>query len=170
MSHTLAQINQMSNDEFVSALGGVYEHSPWVAVAAARLRPYATFEQLYAGLRDTVAAASADERLALIRAHPVLLGKQASLTGLSTASRDEQASVGLDHCSENELAQLATLNLAYREKFGFPFVIAVRGRTREQIIASMRQRLRGTHQAEFDACLAEIDRIAYLRLQALVTA
>jgi 2-oxo-4-hydroxy-4-carboxy-5-ureidoimidazoline decarboxylase len=166
--HTLEQINAMDADGFVDAFGGIYEHSPWVARKAEQSRPYATLEQLHAAMKGAVAAASESERLALIRSHPELLGKLAPMEKLTADSLGEQMSAGLDQCSPEELAQLKALNHAYREKFGFPFVVAVRGLTRSQIIERLGARAGNTQQQEFAACLAEIDKIANLRLQALV--
>jgi 2-oxo-4-hydroxy-4-carboxy-5-ureidoimidazoline decarboxylase len=167
---TLAQVNAMPADEFVRVFGGVYEHSPWVAVIAEQQRPYATFEQLQIAMRDAVARSADSDKLALIRAHPALLGKLATFDQLTAASRAEQASAGLDHCSADELAQLAKLNQAYRDRFGFPFVVAVRGLTRAQIIERMQTGLHGTRETEFSTCLAEIDTITHLRLLSLVSA
>jgi len=166
MSYTLQQINAFSTEEFVGAFGAIYEHSPWVAEQATNARPFNSIEHLQAVMQSVVVRASQDVQLALIRAHPELQGKPA--TTLTAESKAEQKSVGLDQCSPQQLEQLTTLNKAYRHKFGFPFVIAVRGLTRDDIIDSMSHRLNNHPDVEFETCLAQIYRIAGLRLAVLV--
>jgi len=165
MSYSLQQINAFSVDEFVNAFGAIYEHSPWVAEQAAKTRPFNSIEQIQAVMQGIVAAASRDAQLLLIRAHPELQGKPATI--LTAESISEQKSAGLDQCTPQEMQQLATLNKAYRDKFGFPFIIAVRGLTRGDIIDRMSQRLNNQADVEFETCLAQIYRIASLRLATL---
>jgi len=173
MSYSLQQINAFGTDEFVSAFGAIYEHSPWVAEQAARMRPFDSIGQMQQAMQEIVAAASRDMQLLLIRAHPELQGRlQGRLPGksamiLTAESTAEQNSVGLDQCTPQEMQQLAALNKAYRDKFGFPFIIAVRGLTRGDIIDRLSQRLSNQVGVEFETCLAQIYRIAGLRLATL---
>jgi 2-oxo-4-hydroxy-4-carboxy-5-ureidoimidazoline decarboxylase len=116
----------------------------------------------------TVARATRDEQLALIRAHPELLGRLPQATPLSAESMREQAGAGLQDANAAELARLESLNAAYREKFGFPFILAVRGVGRAQILASLAARVGNSPEREFTQCLVEIARIARFRLEDLV--
>jgi 2-oxo-4-hydroxy-4-carboxy-5-ureidoimidazoline decarboxylase len=165
---SIQQINTMDRDAFVERFGPVYERSPWVAERVSAQRPLRSVDDLYAAMQKCVLAASHEEQLALIRIHPELLGKLAPVDQLSAESRSEQASVGLDECSQQELAQLRMLTRAYREKFGFPFVVAVRGMTRWDIIERMKLRLANQPKQEFRTCLDEIGRIARFRLDDLL--
>ena len=158
----------MDREAFIAQLGGIYEHSPWVAERAWQARPFRSRDALHAEMEAVVAAAGHEEQLALIRAHPELAGRLAVAGQLTSASRGEQAGAGLDRCTPEEFARLQALNAAYREKFEFPFIIAVRGLTRTQIIARLEQRLAHTAEQEFSACLREIGRIAGLRLRDLI--
>ena len=116
---------------------------------------------------DALAAATPEAKLALIRAHPELAGKEAATGTLTIDSRGEQSSAGLDRCTADELAQLRDGNRAYREKFGFPFVMAVKHRSKREILDALQARLAGTRDAEFERSIAEIEKIAWLRLAAL---
>ena len=166
----LAHLNTCPSEEFVASLGAIYEHSPWVARAVVAQRPFASAEQLHGAMQAAVEAAAQDVQLELMRAHPQLLGKLAPNISLTAHSRHEQASAGLDQCSAEEIDQLDTLNRAYRDRFGFPFIVAVRGLTRADILARMRERLTHSPTQEFATNLAEIARIAQLRLDALLAA
>lgn len=156
----------MNEAEFVAAFGGIYEHSPWVARAAFRRRLSAehdTVAALAAALAACVDAADDAARLALIRAHPDLAGRAA----LGAASSREQAGAGIDACSPQEYDHFQFLNTAYREKFGFPFVMAVQGSDRRTILAAFEARLANDTDTELQRAIAEIHRIARLRLEAL---
>ncbi len=162
---TVAELSALSQGEFVAALDGIYEHSPWVAEAAWAARPFATLDSLHAALSRAVAACGPAAQLALVRAHPQLAGRAAARGELTEASEREQGGVGLDRCSPEELARLTQLNAEYVAKFGFPFIIAVRGHSRASIIAALAQRVAGdARDAELQECLRQIDRIALLRL------
>lgn len=169
MTVTLDAINALDRSAFRAALGGIYEHSPWVAERAWPKRPFASLQALHAAMQDAVTKAQPAEQLALIRAHPELGGRLALAGKLTEASRGEQAGAGLDRCLPEEFAELQALNAAYREKFGFPFIIAVRGLTRAGIIEAMRERLQHSPEEEHAACLRQIGRIAQFRLQDLIT-
>lgn len=162
---TLPALSAASQAEFVAALDGIYEHTPWVAERAWSARPFPTLESLHAALAGTVAEAEPAEQLALVQAHPELAGRAAVRGELTDLSRREQGGVGLDQCSAEEFADLTRLNRAYGDRFGFPFIIAVRGHTRASIIAALAQRLGNTREAELRECLRQIDQIAWLRLR-----
>jgi 2-oxo-4-hydroxy-4-carboxy-5-ureidoimidazoline decarboxylase len=152
--------------EFVARLGGVYEHSPWVAERAFAWHPFASLDALHGAMQRAVMSASDEEKLALLRAHPELLGKLEAAR-LTESSRSEQASAGLDRCTPDEKARMQALNAQYREKFGFPFIVAVKGLDWAGIIARMEERLPNSREAELAAALAEVGRIARFRLEAL---
>lgn len=160
----------MSANAFVDRFGGIYEHSPWVAERAASvLEDSATTEQLASVMADCVDNASVEQQLALIRAHPDLAGRAQIAGELTAESTEEQASAGLDHCSPEEYEQFQSLNTAYKEKFGFPFVMAVRGSNRAEILAAFERRLQHDYATEFETALTEIHKIARLRLEAMET-
>jgi 2-oxo-4-hydroxy-4-carboxy-5-ureidoimidazoline decarboxylase len=152
--------------EFVARLGGVYEHSPWVAERAFASRPFASLDALHEAMQRAVTSASDEEKLALLRAHPELLGRLEAAR-LTAESRSEQASAGLDRCTADEKARMQALNAAYRDKFGFPFIVAVKGLDWAGIIARMEERLPNSREAELAAALAQVGRIARFRLEAL---
>jgi OHCU decarboxylase len=161
---TLDHLNEFDLTVFVAALGDVFEHSPWVPEAVYERRPFASIDALHAAMVAAVAAAPMEQQLALIRAHPQLAGKAAIRGELTDASAREQRGAGLDQCTPEEFARLHALNAAYEEKFGFPFIIAVRGHTRGSIIDAMEQRLANAPQAERDEALRQIAHIARFRL------
>ena len=164
---TLDQLNALDQAAFVAQLGGIFEHSPWVAERAWPQQPFATLAALHAAMCGVVAQASSEEQLALIRAHPELAGKAALRGELTDDSRREQQGAGLDQCSAEEYARLHQLNRDYSTKFGFPFIIAVRGHDRSSIIAQMAARLDNTREAELAEALRQIERIAQIRLEAM---
>jgi 2-oxo-4-hydroxy-4-carboxy-5-ureidoimidazoline decarboxylase len=163
----IAQLNALDRAAFVAEVGHVFEHSPWVAERAWATRPFASADELHAKMVAAMQGASREEQLALIRAHPELLGRLAPAP-LTAQSRSEQAGAGLDAAGERELEALAALNRAYREKFGFPFIVAVRGMDRAQIVARLAERLAHAPAEEFTACLVQIARIARFRLEDIV--
>ena len=167
---TLDQLNRFSQAEFTAALGGIFEHSPWIPEATWPRRPFASVDALHAALCATLAAADLDAKLALIRAHPELAGKLAIRGELTDASTREQAGAGLNRCSPDEFARLTALNTTYNARFGFPFILAVRGHDRSSIIANMTQRIDNDCEVEIATALAQIERIAGFRLRDLVTA
>lgn len=169
MTLTVHQLNAANVDAFVALLEGIYEHSPWIARAAAAKRPYATLAALKRGLVEAVREGGREAQLALIRAHPELAGKAMVAKSLTAESTHEQTSSGLTNCSAEEFATLQQLNADYNAKFGWPFILAVRGPrgtglTRTQIIATFSRRLEGHPDFEFAECLRNIDRIAEIRL------
>jgi 2-oxo-4-hydroxy-4-carboxy-5-ureidoimidazoline decarboxylase len=167
---TLSDINGMNLDDFRHALGGVFEHSPWVAERAWPARPFPSLEALHTAMTRVVRDASRDEQLALLRAHPDLAGRAARAGDLSAASRGEQSGAGLDRLSDEEYERFGRLNAGYREKFGFPFIIAVRQHDKAAILGAFERRLGHSVEIEMEAALAQVFAIARLRLDALVTA
>ncbi len=164
----LAALNRAPAAEFARRFANVYEHAPWVATAAAAARPFATVGALFAALKAAVRAASEAERLALIRGHPELAPPAREAGALTAESTSEQASAGLDRLDTEEMAEFRRLNEAYRAKFGFPFIISVRCHTKESVLANFARRLAHADEIEVATALDEIDRIAALRLDALV--
>jgi len=153
---------------FAARYGSVYEHSPWVAEEAALLLDDdATVAEIAVAMADCVDNAAPERQLELIRAHPDLAGRAAIAGELTDASSTEQSSAGLDCCTADEFARFQALNRAYRDKFGFPFVMAVRGSSRAEILAAFEARLRNDYDEEFETALVEIHKIARLRLAAM---
>jgi 2-oxo-4-hydroxy-4-carboxy-5-ureidoimidazoline decarboxylase len=155
----------MSRADFVARFGGVFEHSPWIAEAAYDAGLAEDAEGLHRVFCAVLAEADEARKLALLRAHPSLAGKLALAGGLTAASNAEQASAGLDRCTPDELARFRTLNTAYEAKFGFPFIMAVRGMPREAVLAAFEHRIDNDRATEFATALAQVERIALLRLK-----
>jgi 2-oxo-4-hydroxy-4-carboxy-5-ureidoimidazoline decarboxylase len=170
MRYTLEQLNTMSTDAFTAALSGIFEHSPWVAVEAADKRPYGSVDVLHRTMSGIVEAAGEEKQLALINAHPELAGKAAVRGELTEESTREQSGSGLSQCTQEEFDKLQSLNRAYREKFGFPFILAVRGYDRHGIIANFESRVNNSRADEMRASLDQIYRIARFRLDDLAGA
>lgn len=167
--YTPAQLSALERDAFLAAVGSVFEHSPWVMARAWALRPFATRADLDAALVKVIRDAGRDELLALIGAHPELAGKAAIRGDLTADSAREQAGAGLNACSPEEFALIQRLNRAYQARFGWPFIVAVKGMSRHDIITAMERRLPQTPEEEFVEALAQILRIAGFRLDDLVS-
>jgi 2-oxo-4-hydroxy-4-carboxy-5-ureidoimidazoline decarboxylase len=161
---TLAELNAMPAADFTARLGAIFEHSPWVAERAAARRPFGSVAELHAAMADVVRSASEDERLRLIRAHPELAGKAAVRGELTDESTREQKGAGLDQCNVEEFERMQDLNRRYNEKFGFPFVIAVKGHDRHSILRAFAERLENAPAAEAAECIEQIIRIGGFRL------
>ena len=166
----LAELNLIDRAEFIRYLGGIFEHSPWVAERAEPHRPFASLDDLHSTMADAVRSSDITMQLALIRAHPELAGKAAVRGELTAESSREQSGAGLNQCSTEEFDQLQKLNSAYSEKFGFPFVIAVKGHDRQSIITHFTRRLTSDQTTEMHECLEQIIRIGGFRLAELVVA
>lgn len=164
---TLAQINALAEADFVRTLGGIFEHSPWVAQRAFAARPFASVDALHAAMVAAVDRATEAQKLALLRAHPELAGKAAVRGEMTADSVSEQTGAGLAQCSPEELARLTELNSRYTARFGFPFILAVKGFDRAGVIAEFARRVNHDRPTEFAECLAQVARIARLRLHAL---
>ena len=160
----LQTLNQMSAQEFVAALASIFEHSPWVAQRVTELRPFDSGIALHRALCEAVMGAGEAQQLALIRAHPELAGRAAIRGDLTAASTGEQRGAGLANCTPEQLQRLNSLNGAYSSRFGFPFVLAVRGHTPDTVIAAMERRMSHDLNQELDEALREIFTIARYRL------
>jgi len=180
---SLSELNGVDKDTFIAILGGIFEHSPWVAEQVYGQQPFADVSVLHQAMVAKVKDSNEEMRKRLICSHPELAGKEAEeggflvvkltancrlLTLLTADSKSEQSSAGLDQCTTQEFARLKQLNAAYRGKFSFPFIIAVRGRNRHEIMEDMEIRLNNSPEVEFDRCIEEIARIAELRLEGLI--
>ena len=164
----LNEINAMAEPAFVARFGSVFEHSPWVAEHVFTQRPFESAAALHSAMVDAVRGAGRDRQLSLIRAHPELAGKAATHCTLTRESTAEQASAGLDRCTAKELDEIRALNRAYADKYGFPFIMAVRGRSKHEILAAMRARLEHSEDQELAGAIDQIARIAWLRLEELI--
>jgi OHCU decarboxylase len=157
---TLDALNELDQAAFTRAIGGVFEHSPWVAERVWSQRPFCDIDSLHLAMACQVEHASPDEQLTLLLAHPDL----GTRTQLSTASASEQTGAGLHQLTEEEGARLTRLNESYKQKFGFPFLLAVKGSTKHEILRALEQRLPSTHEMEFAEALRQVYRIAAFRL------
>jgi OHCU decarboxylase len=158
---TLNDLNSCDRESFVQAIGWVFEDSPWVAERAWARRPFKTLDQLHEAMRNEVAGAGSDDQLVLLRAHPDLGAKMK----MTSASAREQARAGLDSLTAGEFAELRQLNSAYRQKFGFPFLYAVKGSTKHDILKALEARLARGREDELREALGQVYRIARLRLE-----
>jgi 2-oxo-4-hydroxy-4-carboxy-5-ureidoimidazoline decarboxylase len=165
---TIGDLNKASEADFIALLGAIYEHSPWIAARAAAARPFANVSSLHAAMAGVVQNATANEQLGLVAAHPDLGGRLARAGTLAPSSADEQANLGLDRLSDEEFAAFEALNTAYRDRFGFPFVIAVKRHTRKSVLSEFQSRLTNDPGEERQTALREIDMIARFRLDALL--
>ena len=165
---TLWELNRLSPAAFATALGHVFEHSPWVAERAGRKRPFASVGALHESMMATVWEAPAASQMALLRAHPELAGKAALRGELTADSTLEQSGAGLAECSAEELVRLTTLNAEYSAKFGFPFILAVKGYDRAGILREFARRVERDPSVEFEEALKQVARIARARLDALL--
>jgi 2-oxo-4-hydroxy-4-carboxy-5-ureidoimidazoline decarboxylase len=169
MPMKLSDLNVASTDEFVKALGNIFEYSPWIAEQAAAARPFVSIKTLFDAMKAVVDRAPADIRLALIEAHPDLANNTRRAAGLTAESSAEQHSVGLDRLSDAEFEAFERVNNAYRAKFGFPYIVCVRRHTRDSILRDFERRLPNDARTETQVSIAEVYRIAALRLDRLVT-
>jgi OHCU decarboxylase len=161
---TLAEVNDLSYDEFVAALGPLFEGSPWIADSTWPARPFDSIDQLHQALCATMYAAPLEQQIALIQAHPDLAGKAAIAGELTAESAREQSSAGLSQLAPAEYATFTQRNQAYRETFGFPFVICAREHNSASILEQFAARLEHTRTQEIATALGEIAKIARLRL------
>lgn len=167
--HPMDRINRMDRLAFLDTFGGVYEHSPWVAERALARRPFANRAALVAAMQTVVAEAPHETQLALIRAHPELAGREAAAGRLTAHSSGEQARLGLDALSRTEFRRMTELNRRYRDRHGFPCIIALaRHATRESVFAEFERRVGNATEAEIALALDQIGHIARGRLEKLV--
>jgi 2-oxo-4-hydroxy-4-carboxy-5-ureidoimidazoline decarboxylase len=166
----MASINAMDRTAFVQKFGGIFENSPWVAEKAWEKRPFASLDDMHAAMVAVVKYAAAPMQLALLQSHPDLAGKEAQAGTMTASSVAEQASAGLNALSHEEMVQISDLNAAYKKKFGFPFIIAVRMHTKEGILFEFNRRLKNETQTEFANDLENVYIITRLRLSKLLDA
>lgn len=167
----LDAINAMDRDDFVAALGSTFEHSPWVAEGAWAARPFASLDALHAAMIGVVRGAARDTQVAFLCGHPELAGKEAQAGTMTSESVGEQASAGLNALSQGEMGELRELNARYRERHGFPFIVAVRRHSKTEIFNLLRSRLaRDNDDLELNEALAQIAYITRLRVEAKVAA
>jgi 2-oxo-4-hydroxy-4-carboxy-5-ureidoimidazoline decarboxylase len=166
----MAPVNAMDRTAFVQKFGGIFENSPWVAEKAWEKRPFASLDEMHAAMVAIVKYATAPMQLALLQSHPDLAGKEAQAGTMTASSVAEQASAGLNALSHEEMAQISDLNAAYKKKFGFPFIIAVRMHTKEGILFEFNRRLKNETQIEFANDLENVYIITRLRLNKLLDA
>jgi 2-oxo-4-hydroxy-4-carboxy-5-ureidoimidazoline decarboxylase len=162
---TIAELNAASEDAFVTAIGFAFEDSPWIARAAAAQRPFRDVAELHARMVDVVNGSGNDAQVALIAAHPDLAGRVAREGHLTAASTSEQAGAGLNALTPAEIARFDADNGAYRERFGFPFVICARENTKASILGALARRRTNDRATEIATALAEIAKIARLRIE-----
>ncbi|QIP01864.1 2-oxo-4-hydroxy-4-carboxy-5-ureidoimidazoline decarboxylase [Bradyrhizobium symbiodeficiens] len=167
---SLSDLNAAAKADFVAVLANVVEYSPWIAEQLAGKRPFAGVNQLHAALMAAIQSAEPDVQLALLRAHPDLANKTQRAAGLTEESTEEQNSAGLDRLSEAEYAAFERVNTAYRDKFGFPYIVCVRRHTRDSVLHDFEIRLRNIAKTETRRAIEEIGRISALRLDQLVMA
>ena len=166
---SIEAVNGLGAAAFAARFGAVAEHSPWVAEAAFEARPFADREALVEAFVAAVRAASRSAQLALLRAHPDLAGRAAVAGGIAEASRSEQAGAGLDRLTRAEFDRFHDLNTRYRERFGFPFIFAVKGATRDVILAAFEARIDNDPETERATALANVERIVRFRIEDRVT-
>jgi 2-oxo-4-hydroxy-4-carboxy-5-ureidoimidazoline decarboxylase len=165
---TISEINSLSHDEFVRVVGPVFEHSPWIAEMTWAQKLFPSLEHLHRALCGTVRDSGPDMQLALIRAHPDLVGRLALAGQLTKESATEQASAGLDRTTTDEVKLFQKNNAAYKDRFGFPFIICARLNKKEAILAGFERRLKNSREQEIKTALEEIYKIAELRLRDLI--
>ena len=169
MTFSLEQLNTASTQEAMQLLDGLYEHSPWIAEGALKRRPFASWAHLKHCMAQVLKDAGRDAQIGLIRAHPELAGKAMVRKELTAESTNEQSKAGLTECTPAEFEKIQNLNAAYNTKFGWPFILAVRGPrglglNKHQIIATFERRLHGHPEFELQECLRNIHRIVEIRL------
>jgi OHCU decarboxylase len=161
---TIDTVNAMSPAAFVEAFGDVAEHSPWVAERGGRDRPFRDRQSMIEAFGEAVRTATDEAKLALLRAHPDLAGRAAVAGQLQEESRREQSGAGLDRLTAEEFARFNRMNTAYRTRFGFPFILAVKGATKERILSSYAERVDREREAEFATALSEVIKIIGFRI------
>jgi OHCU decarboxylase len=168
---TIDDINQLSQDEFVDRLGFLFEGSPWIVEAVWAERPFDSRDALERALKRVVERAPRERQLALIRAHPDLVGRAALAGTLGTSSTSEQVAAGLDpnHLSAEDVRAFTDFNAAYKERFGFPFVICARENKKASILAGFERRLQNDRDTEIATALREIGKIGHYRLLDVVS-
>lgn len=166
---SIGELNALDAAAFERQLGHVFEHAPWIARRAASRRPFASRNAAHRAMLETIAAASQEEQIELLRGHPDLAGKAAIAGDLTADSRREQAGAGLDRLTPAEYERFHDLNRRYKEKFGFPFILAVKGKTKRDIFAAFAERIDRQPEVELSEALTQVGRIGGFRLADVVT-
>ncbi len=166
---TLQQINEYDQGDFVAALRGLFEGPPWIVTQSWYARPFATLTQLHQTFCQVMYDASLEQKIALLQAHPDLVGRAALAGTLTSESTQEQASAGLNTLSPTEITTFTQFNQAYQNRFGFPFVICVRENKKASILAGFSERIHHPRPQEIEIALAEVAKICLFRLHDLVT-
>ncbi|UGB32099.1 2-oxo-4-hydroxy-4-carboxy-5-ureidoimidazoline decarboxylase [Metabacillus sp. B2-18] len=161
---SIKQLNNVSHSNFIDMLKDIFEHSPWIPERTWDCRPFSTVEDLHGKMIGRVNEASDEEKLRLIHAHPNLGTRLA----MSNSSVQEQTNAGLSELTAEEYEHFSLLNKRYMEKFGFPFIMAVKGRTKDEIYSFMEKRISHGEKGEFETALLEIEKIALFRLRELI--
>lgn len=165
MGLELSVVNGLDTDQFVAVFADISEHSPWVARMAEKKRPYRTRAAMIDGFEQVIRTAAPDRQLALLRAHPDLAGRAAKAGELTEDSNREQKGAGLDTLNEEELARFSSLNSKYRERFGFPFIFAVKGADKHDILDAFEHRLGNAASEELETALVQVARIFRSRIE-----
>ena len=166
----LAEIDALGEREFVARLGAVFEHSPWVAERTWKKKPFRSVDKLHEAMMESVMNATQDEQLALVCAHPELAGREANTGTLTSGSSSEQGRLGFTSLAPDEFRQMQDINRRYRQKFGFPCIVALKlHASRGSVVAEMERRLANDAAAELKNALAQIGHIALGRLQRMVS-
>ena len=165
---TLPEINALDKDTFIHTLAGLFEGPPWIVTQAWSLRPFTSLKQFYQTLCSTMYHAPSEQQIALLNAHPDLVGRAALAGTLTPASTSEQASAGLDNLTAEEITTFQRLNQAYRDQFGFPFVICARENKKASILEGFATRLQHTREQEIEIALGEVTKICALRVHDLI--
>lgn len=166
----IEDVNHLSASDFLQTFGFLYEHSPWVVEEVEKLRPFENLAEMQLAMTSCVNAADETARLALLKSHPELAGKEALDNALTSASEQEQASAGLDKMTAKEYSVFADLNQSYKMKFGFPFIVCVRLTDKQGIMSAMQRRVNNTLDEELKTSLSEVEKIVKLRSEAIVIA
>jgi 2-oxo-4-hydroxy-4-carboxy-5-ureidoimidazoline decarboxylase len=170
MRHRLDSLNHVADADFVAALGGIFEHAPWVAAAVASRRPFGSLAEMFEAMRQAVLESEEGRRLDVLRSHPELAGAAARSGNMTAESIAEQGSAGLDRLPPGRVALFEDLNRTYRQRFGLPFIICVRRHGSDSLLGEFQRRVELTAEVERATALDEVFRIAALRLDALVDA
>ncbi|PVZ87288.1 OHCU decarboxylase [Serratia sp. S1B] len=160
----VSELNVMSQAQFEQALGSVFEKAPWVIKQAAEKRPYKGFVDLYEGIIEPLKVASPEVQLAVIKSHPNLACKGIRAESITAHSQSEQSSAGLNQCTQEEADLLLSLNQAYQQKFGFPFMLSIKGYNKAEIIEQLKTRINNDKQQEFDTALQQVYKVVLWRM------
>ncbi len=161
---SLDEVNAMDTATFVAVFGDVAEHSPWVAERASTVRPFASKRAMIEAFGEEVREAGPEQKIALLRSHPDLAGKAAIAGELAAESKREQAGAGLDQLTADEFTRFTDMNATYRDRFGFPFILAVKGATKDKILDSFAERVTRDPEAEFAMAIGEVVKIISFRI------